>query len=405
MNYSTHHSSMLSQPTWTVDDLQEPVPFEDFKFSFGLDPEFSMPLPLDDLPNQGGLFDFLSDERNHVVEPPSLLDENDQKEFSQFLDTFFMDPSLDTNDTHHDFLLGARPPLPIEDELEEKRRNSILQSLDQQKQKLHNRLNYLSVNHPAPSPLPPTSPMSTSSRKRSIGSLSPTPSGKRVRHQKELLTEDEKRANHIASEQKRRNTIRNGFKDLTEIIPTLKNINNSKSTILFKAVDFIKYLDKRNRTLKEKMRQLELRLEVQGLHAATPSRPRPRPSAKPSAMHVSHKKQTSTSHPISRSPSSAYSTSSSTSLSTASTASLPSLPTGASAALLAHKTQQQQLVQLQEQLQLHQRLLAQQHEMKERALQQQHSVTLPPIDRSSPSSTPSKQGFRALNKTEPTISA
>ncbi|KAI8876543.1 hypothetical protein K501DRAFT_160622, partial [Backusella circina FSU 941] len=68
---------------------------------------------------------------------------------------------------------------------------------------------------------------------------------------KDLLSEDEKRLNHIASEQKRRNTIRSGFKELTEIIPTLKNINNSKSTILFKAVEYIKHLDRRNRGLRE----------------------------------------------------------------------------------------------------------------------------------------------------------
>ncbi|KAI8358854.1 hypothetical protein B0O80DRAFT_376071, partial [Mortierella sp. GBAus27b] len=59
---------------------------------------------------------------------------------------------------------------------------------------------------------------------------------------KELLTEEEKRANHIASEQKRRNTIRNGFKDMVDIIPDLRDVNSSKSTILFKAVDFIKQL-------------------------------------------------------------------------------------------------------------------------------------------------------------------
>ncbi|OAQ31760.1 hypothetical protein K457DRAFT_51448, partial [Linnemannia elongata AG-77] len=68
---------------------------------------------------------------------------------------------------------------------------------------------------------------------------------------KELLTEEEKRANHIASEQKRRNTIRNGFKDMTDIIPDLKDVNSSKSTILFKAVDFIKHLERRNRILQE----------------------------------------------------------------------------------------------------------------------------------------------------------
>ncbi|CAG8641899.1 12981_t:CDS:1, partial [Ambispora gerdemannii] len=80
---------------------------------------------------------------------------------------------------------------------------------------------------------------------------------------KELLTEEEKRANHIASEQKRRNTIRAGFKELTDIIPTLKNVNNSKSTILFKAVDYIKYLERRNRNLKERTNLLEMRVEME----------------------------------------------------------------------------------------------------------------------------------------------
>ncbi|KAI8063096.1 hypothetical protein BDF21DRAFT_455429 [Thamnidium elegans] len=70
---------------------------------------------------------------------------------------------------------------------------------------------------------------------------------------RELLSDDQKRANHIASEQKRRNTIRGGFKELTEIIPTLKNINNSKSTILFKSVDYIKQLDKRNKSLRDRL--------------------------------------------------------------------------------------------------------------------------------------------------------
>ncbi|KAK3817363.1 MAG: hypothetical protein J3Q66DRAFT_387970 [Benniella sp.] len=80
---------------------------------------------------------------------------------------------------------------------------------------------------------------------------------------KELLTEEEKRANHIASEQKRRNTIRNGFKDMVEIIPDLRDVNSSKSTILFKAVDFIKQLERRNRLLQEKASQLEARLHLQ----------------------------------------------------------------------------------------------------------------------------------------------
>ncbi|KAI8060181.1 hypothetical protein BC940DRAFT_312611 [Gongronella butleri] len=499
MNYSSDQPSSSSN-AWAMDELQEPVPFEDFKFSFGLDPEFSMPLPLDDIPttqaSTSSGMDFLASTSLYDLpeQPNSLLDEQDQRTFSQFLDTFFMGPSsMDlggVSGLDDGYLL---PPLPgkeqdhqqhqqdrdhvdDDDELEERRRNSILLSLDQQKQKLHNRLNFLAAsqsgsrpsysNTPATTtatsvstsaaaiatspPVPSSSmamalssPMSTStssSRKRMspCSSMSPTPSSKRLRQQKELLTEEEKRANHIASEQKRRNTIRTGFRDLTDIIPTLKNINNSKSTILFKAVDFIKYLDRRNRSLKEKVRQLELRLEVQGIHQhITPSQHhrqhymnhaqqqnkqnKQNQQNQQQQHHARHQNTRVSSSPPAQSASalplrspSAYSTSSNTTTTTNRTSPTPSmagLSSAASAALLAHKTQQQQLIQLQEQLQLHQRLLAQQHEMKERALQQ-HAMKLPPMDASihrgsaspassaassaSPSASQPKQGFRSI---------
>lgn len=90
-----------------------------------------------------------------------------------------------------------------------------------------------------------------------------TPATKRKPY-KELLTEEEKRANHIQSEQKRRNTIRAGFRDLTDLVPTLKNVNNSKSTILFKAVEYIRYLERRNRGLRDKVGGLEMRVEMEG---------------------------------------------------------------------------------------------------------------------------------------------
>ncbi|KAF9915594.1 hypothetical protein BX616_005812, partial [Lobosporangium transversale] len=108
------------------------------------------------------------------------------------------------------------------------------------------------------------SKMTTDSTKASptTATTSAAPTTKRKPY-KELLTEEEKRANHIASEQKRRNTIRNGFKDMTEIIPDLKDVNSSKSTILFKAVDFIKHLERRNRNLQEKANLLEARLHSQ----------------------------------------------------------------------------------------------------------------------------------------------
>jgi Helix-loop-helix DNA-binding domain len=50
----------------------------------------------------------------------------------------------------------------------------------------------------------------------------------------ELLTEAEKKANHIASEQKRRQNIRVGFDQLVEIVPTLSQSHRSEAIILQK---------------------------------------------------------------------------------------------------------------------------------------------------------------------------
>ncbi|OBZ89399.1 N-myc 2 proto-oncogene protein [Choanephora cucurbitarum] len=131
---------------------------------------------------------------------------------------------------------------------------------------------------------------------------------------RDSLTDDEKRANHILSEQKRRNTIRSGFKELTEMIPTLKNINHSKSTILFKAVDYINHLERHNRSLHDKLAGLQLRIQKTKKTKPTP---------------ISHD--------------------------------LGHLPPNTVNALLIHKQQQQQLEELQVQLRSQQRLLTKHH--------------------------------------------
>ncbi|ORX47422.1 hypothetical protein DM01DRAFT_1410186 [Hesseltinella vesiculosa] len=76
------------------------------------------------------------------------------------------------------------------------------------------------------------------------------------------LSKDERRANHIASEQKRRQNIKNGFQQLTELIPSLKSMPHSKSTILFKASEYIRHNEKRNKALRERLRQLQHRLAL-----------------------------------------------------------------------------------------------------------------------------------------------
>lgn len=57
--------------------------------------------------------------------------------------------------------------------------------------------------------------------------------------EKPRLTDQEKKNNHIASEQKRRAAIREGFDRLTDLVPGLEGQGRSESIVLQKTVDFI----------------------------------------------------------------------------------------------------------------------------------------------------------------------
>ncbi|KAG0375484.1 hypothetical protein BGX24_009037, partial [Mortierella sp. AD032] len=76
----------------------------------------------------------------------------------------------------------------------------------------------------------------------------------------ELLTEAEKKANHIASEQKRRQNIRVGFDSLVEIVPTLSDCHRSEAVILQKSVDYIHRLLSQKNELKSRVRDLQTHL-------------------------------------------------------------------------------------------------------------------------------------------------
>ncbi|KAG0319470.1 hypothetical protein BG000_003866 [Podila horticola] len=76
----------------------------------------------------------------------------------------------------------------------------------------------------------------------------------------ELLTEAEKKANHIASEQKRRQNIRVGFDSLVEIVPTLSDCHRSEAVILQKSVDYIHRLLNQKNELKGRVRELQANL-------------------------------------------------------------------------------------------------------------------------------------------------
>ncbi|KAI8065304.1 hypothetical protein BC940DRAFT_304699 [Gongronella butleri] len=88
----------------------------------------------------------------------------------------------------------------------------------------------------------------------------PPPPAKERRSRKaphELLTEAEKKANHIASEQKRRQNIRLGFDQLIEIVPALNSGNRSEALILQKSIDHIRQLISAKNDLKDQIRDLQ----------------------------------------------------------------------------------------------------------------------------------------------------
>ncbi|KAL5119025.1 hypothetical protein ACEQ8H_003154 [Pleosporales sp. CAS-2024a] len=60
--------------------------------------------------------------------------------------------------------------------------------------------------------------------------------------QRENLTEEQKRSNHILSEQKRRNLIKRGFDDLHDLVPEIRNGGLSKSSVLTEAANFLETL-------------------------------------------------------------------------------------------------------------------------------------------------------------------
>jgi hypothetical protein len=64
--------------------------------------------------------------------------------------------------------------------------------------------------------------------------------------QRENLSDEQKRSNHILSEQKRRNLIKRGFDDLHDLVPEIRNGGLSKSSVLTEAANFLDMLIEEN---------------------------------------------------------------------------------------------------------------------------------------------------------------
>lgn len=76
---------------------------------------------------------------------------------------------------------------------------------------------------------------------------------------RENLSEEQKRENHIKSEQKRRTLIKEGFDDLCELVPGLRGGGFSKSTMLAMAAEWLEDLLKGNKALEAQIATLEER--------------------------------------------------------------------------------------------------------------------------------------------------
>ncbi|KAF3925202.1 hypothetical protein ABW20_dc0103293 [Dactylellina cionopaga] len=80
------------------------------------------------------------------------------------------------------------------------------------------------------------------------------PDGKR--QERPRLTEEEKKNNHIASEQKRRMAIRDGFDRLTELVPGIEGQGRSESIVLKKTVDHMRKVIEDRRNLIQQVQEL-----------------------------------------------------------------------------------------------------------------------------------------------------
>lgn len=74
---------------------------------------------------------------------------------------------------------------------------------------------------------------------------------------RENLTEEQKRTNHILSEQKRRNLIKQGFDDLCALVPELRGGGFSKSAMLIQAADYLEEVLTGNNILRQQLSQLK----------------------------------------------------------------------------------------------------------------------------------------------------
>lgn len=253
-----------------MDPPQPPPPYDDFSFNYDSSRTFVLPSP-PPLPPSAGLFS-----------PSETTD------FYGFLDNFAFDldnfdaqgnPGLDPipNIPHHQDgdSGGFGPPVTLP--------NVLAQSMHMPQN--HNQKT--GTADPPPNHSPSLDDLSPSlyERRGSTSSTSSNPADSNATPRpKQLLTTPQKRLNHIMSEQKRRNAIRDGYIQLTTLLapagappgagmPTRGRPKGSgarggrggrgtagfkgKSGILFRAVEYIRFLEEGREALLDEVLKVE----------------------------------------------------------------------------------------------------------------------------------------------------
>jgi hypothetical protein len=116
----------------------------------------------------------------------------------------------------------------------------------------------ISIARPTSSSATQSPPPSDGKRRKSTASKDLARSkAEAAKANRENLTEDQKRQNHIMSEQKRRTLIKEGFDDLNGLVPELKGGGHSKSAVLELAAAWLEGLIKDTETLRQNVRAVE----------------------------------------------------------------------------------------------------------------------------------------------------
>ncbi|CAK7272168.1 hypothetical protein SEPCBS57363_004995 [Sporothrix epigloea] len=115
---------------------------------------------------------------------------------------------------------------------------------------------------PSPHSPPSSSQNAASTNEDAVGAAGPAPTKRRrsaavSKTPRENLSEEQKRENHIKSEQKRRTLIKTGFDDLCILVPGLQGGNLSKSLVLTTAVTWLTELLEGNKRLESQLKAMD----------------------------------------------------------------------------------------------------------------------------------------------------